>query len=86
MPPPPRWLLLNILKMVQPIFTKLCDFYPSEGQTGGGGGMDATNYKFSNFSQKWEEPFLKTKFLPVGSSLGHLPMKKIFKSDLPSGL
>ena len=30
---------------------------------------------FSNFSQKWEERFLQTKFLPVGSSLGHLPMK-----------
>ena len=31
---------------------------------------------FSNFSQKWEELFLQTKFLPVGSSLGHLSIKK----------
>ena len=30
--------------------------------------------------------FLQTKFLPVGSSLGHLPIKKFFKSDLPSWL
>ena len=30
---------------------------------------------FSNFSQKWEELFRQTKFLPVGSSLGHLSMK-----------
>ena len=31
---------------------------------------------FSNFSQKWQELSLQTKFLPVGSSLGHLPMKQ----------
>ena len=30
----------------------------------------------SNFSRKWEELFLQTKFLAVGSSLGHLSMKK----------
>ena len=41
---------------------------------------------FSNFSQKWEELFLQTKFLPVGSSLGHLSMKKFFPSYLPSWL
>ena len=39
---------------------------------------------FFNFSQKWEELFLQTKFLPVGSSLGHLLMKKFFRSYLPS--
>ena len=33
---------------------------------------------FSNFSQKWEELFLQTKFLAVGSSLGHLSMKNFF--------
>ena len=50
-------------------------------------GVDATlNRFFSNFSQKWEELLLQTKFLPVGSSLGHLPMKKFFRSDLPSWL
>ena len=49
-----------------------------------GGGVDATHPTvFSNFSQKWEELLLQTKFLPVGSSLGHLPMKTFFKSDLP---
>ena len=58
------------------------------GGGGGGGGVDATPPTgFSSFSQKWEELFLQTKFLPVGSSLGHhLPMKKFFKSDLPSWL
>ena len=30
--------------------------------------------------------FLQTKSLPVGSSLGHLSMKKFFRSDLPSWL
>ena len=52
----------------------------------GGGGVDATPTGFSNFSQKWEEVVLQTKCLPVGSSFGHLPMKKFFKSDLPSWL
>ena len=28
--------------------------------------------------------FLQSKFLAVGSSLGHLSMKKFFRSDLPS--
>ena len=28
-----------------------------------------------NFSREWEEPFLQTKFLAVGSSLRHLSMK-----------
>ena len=40
---------------------------------------------FSSFSQKWEDLFLQTKFLPIGSSLEHLSMKKFFKSDLPLG-
>ena len=39
---------------------------------GGGGGATG----FSHFSQKWEELLLQIKFFPVGSSLGHLPMKK----------
>ena len=30
--------------------------------------------------------FLQTKFLVVGSSLGHLSMKKFFRSDLSSWL
>ena len=51
-------------------------------------GVDATPPPtgFSNFSQKWEKLSLETKFLPVGSSLGHLSMKKFFRSDLPSWL
>ena len=40
---------------------------------------------FPSFSHKCEE-FLQTKLIPVGSSLGHLSMKKIFKSDLLSWL
>ena len=31
---------------------------------------------FSNFSLEWEELLLQTKFLAVGSSLGHLSRKK----------
>ena len=43
---------------------------------GGGGGVDATPQQiFPIFSQKLEELFLQTKFLPVG----HLSMKKIFQ-------
>ena len=35
---------------------------------------------FSNFSQKWEELYWQTKFLPVGSSLGHASShEKIFQ-------
>ena len=41
---------------------------------GGGGGCHPPT-GFSKFSQKWEELFVQTKFLPVGSSLGHLSMK-----------
>ena len=64
---------------------KLCydDINPPMAK--GGGGVDATlPTGFSNFSQKFEELFLQTKLFPIGSSLGHLPMKKFFKSDLPS--
>ena len=53
---------------------------------GGGGIHPPPPTGFSNFSQKWEQLFLQTKFLSVGSPLGHLPMKKFFKSDLPSWL
>ena len=43
-----------------------------------GVGVDAIPQTgFFNFSQKWEELFLKTKFLLVGSSLGYLSVKKI---------
>ena len=44
---------------------------------GVGGGLDGIHPPtgFSNFSQKWEELFLQTKFLPVRSSLGHLHIK-----------
>ena len=57
---------------------KIKHFIPSDDQ--GGGGMPPPT-GFSNFSQKWEELFLQTKFLPVGSSLGHLPMKKNFQIE-----
>ena len=50
-----------------------------EGGGGGGGGGCHPLNKFSSFSQKWKELSLQTKFFPVGSSLGHLPMKKVFK-------
>ena len=40
--------------------------------------------KTSNFPPEWDKLFLQTKFLVVGSSLGHLSMKKFFRSDLPS--
>ena len=40
---------------------------------------------FSSSSLEWEEPFLQTKFLAVGSSLGHLSMEKFFRSDLSAG-
>ena len=42
----------------------------------GGGGADATLTGFSNFSLEWKELFFQTKFLAVGSFLGHLFMKK----------
>ena len=56
------------------------------GEGGGGGEVDATPTGFFNFSREWEELFLQTKFLAVGSSLANLAMKKIFRSDLPSWL
>ena len=50
---------------------------------GGGGGVDTNPPTgFSNFSQNWEEVYLQTKFLPVGSSLGHLSMKKFCRLAL----
>ena len=45
----------------------------AKGGGGGGGGSGC-------------HLFLQTKLLPVVSSLGHLFMKKFFKSDLLSGL
>ena len=41
---------------------------------GGGGGCHPQ--QFFRFSQKWEELFMQTEFFSVGSSLGHLSMKK----------
>ena len=52
---------------------------------GGGGGCHPPQQVFP-ISLRNGKSFLQTKFLPVGSSLGHLPMKKFFKSDLPSWL
>ena len=44
---------------------------------GRGGGLDATpSSGFPDFSREQEELLLQTKFLAVGSSLGHLSMKK----------
>ena len=42
--------------------------------------MRPPNRFFCNFSREWEEFLLQTKFLAIGSSLGHLSMKK-FRSD-----
>ena len=47
---------------------------------GGGGGVDFTPSRFFQFFSEMGRAFLQTKFLPVGSSLGHLSMKKF--SDL----
>ena len=55
----------------------------TDGQWGEGGGwMPPLPTAFSEMGRA----FLQTKFLPVGSSLGHLSMKKLFRSDLPSWL
>ena len=42
-------------------------------------GEGAHPTSFSNFSQKWEELSMQTKFLSVGSSLGASVNKKIFQ-------
>ena len=39
---------------------------------------------FPVFSQEWEELLFQTKFLAVVLSLGHLSIKKVFRSDQPS--
>ena len=49
---------------------------------GGGGGWMPPPKGFPIFLRNGKT-FLQTKFLPVGSSLGHLSMKKFFRSDLP---
>ena len=36
-----------------------------------------------NFSSQWGEVLFQTNFVFVGTSLGHLSMKKNFRSDLP---
>ena len=41
--------------------------------------------RFFEFFSGMGRTFLQTKSLAVGSSLGHLSMKKIFKSDLRFG-
>ena len=48
------------------------------------GGWMPPPTEFSNFFSRMGRAFLQTKFLAVGSSLGHLCMKKVFGSDLPS--
>ena len=45
-------------------------------------GMPQTG--FSSFSLEWEELSIQTNILAVGLSLGHLSMRKLFRSDLPS--
>ena len=40
--------------------------------------------RFSSFSREWEEVLFQAKYLARGSSLGHLSMKKFFRSDLLS--
>ena len=57
-------------------------YEPSDGQ---GGGCHHPN-RFFQFFSEMGRAFPQTKFLPVGSSLGHLSMKKFFRSDLPSWL
>ena len=39
---------------------------------------------FSSFSHEWGELLFQTKFLAVGTSLGHLSMKKISRLELLS--
>ena len=54
------------------------------GEGGGGRGVIATfTTGISNGSWDWEEVFLQTKFVALGSSLGHLAMKKNFRLELP---
>ena len=61
------------------------DYNPPMAKGGGGGGGCHPLTGFSSFSREWEELFWQTKFLAVvGSSLGHVSMKKFFRSDLPS--
>ena len=49
----------------------------AKGGGGGGawGGVNATPYRFFQFFSEMGRGFLQTKFLPVDSSLGHLPIK-----------
>ena len=47
----------------------------------GGGQEDTTPIGFSSFSREWEELLFQTKCLAAGLSLGHLSMKKLFRSD-----
>ena len=75
------------------INTSVCKHFCLQSNTltlrwpmGGRGEVDATPTGFSNFFREWEEIFLQTKFLAVRSSLGHLSMRKFFRSDLPSWL
>ena len=48
-----------------------------------GGGGEGGCLPPNKFFQFFSEMGMQTKFLPVGSSLGHLSMKKFFRSDLP---
>ena len=49
-------------------------------------GVDVSANRFFQFFSEMGRAFLQTKFLFVGSSLGHLSMKKFFLLDLPSSL
>ena len=42
--------------------------------------MDATPTGFLKFFLTMERAFIQNKFLAVASSLGHLPIKKCFRS------
>ena len=61
---------------------------PSDGQGGGGGrgGGSHPQQVFPVFLGNGKCFSLQTKFLAVGSSLGHLSMRKFFRSDLPPWL
>ena len=53
---------------------------------GGKGRLDATPNRFFQFFSGMGIVFMQNKFLALGSSLGHLSMKKFLRSDLPSWL
>ena len=50
---------------------------------GGGGWAGCNSQQVFPIFLGDEKRFYETKFLAVGLSLGHLSMKKLFRSDLP---